>query len=387
MPMLERLASGLWDYLDTFLTWAETYDVLKFFKPTRNSRYVFPTSGFTPIGTLRGGHIDGAIVGGIVFRHMPSLVDELNYLNEGRERDVPSLNANVRYGLDCGRPKFHGESDLVMGAEVEFNVHAPGLSEEETDRTDSRYVLANTVFADKPFFGLVEEGSCRNGWEINSEPATLKYHKEKAGWDVLERAKEMGAYLNEKVGIHIHVNAPALGPYGKHKLLWFVHNHKEELVPLVGRDAPKWARFVPNQYLTTREAFSGKVTRHAPDGGVVEESFNHGGKGSAAATYDNNATVELRMFAATLEKEQLFRFLELTDALARFTRARKRPSMVRTIGEPSVIWARFCRYVGKTSCYSSLWEYMRKKQVVPKTVVEAILKEREKNAINHTKAK
>ncbi len=395
MPILGRLVSGLaqvLEWLFNFLNWAGDYDVLKFFKPTQNSRYVFPDFGYIQQTTVQNGTVYFRRA-----RRVPYFVEDLlqhwrmiqplvfQNLTEGRERDVPSLNSNVKYGV-ATVPEFHGESDLVMGAEVEFNTRSPHLVEGERDDPGFRYMLANTVFADKPFFGLVEEASCHNGWEINSEPATLKYHKEKAGWDVLEHAERMGAYLNERVGIHIHVNAAALGPYGKHKLLWFVHNHKDELIPLVGRDAPKWARFVPNEYLTTKEAFIGKVTTHQPDGGIVEESFNHAGKNSAAATYEDNATVELRMFAATLKKEQLFRFLELTDALARFTRARKRPSMVRTLREPSVIWSRFCRYVGRTSCYSSLWKYMQEKQVVPEAIVDVILEEERKNA-KHTKTK
>lgn len=139
------------------------------------------------------------------------------------------------------------------------------------------------------------------GCEIVTHPATLAYHIERAHWEVLlEQAKKFNLKSDEldKCGVHIHISRGALSSKSCSMLDYFINDKKDFWKKIARRESHYSAYVDKNMSSWGRQT----TDRHC------------------AVNLSNENTIEIRIFKGTLNKDYLFSYLEVCDALINFVK-------------------------------------------------------------------
>ncbi|MEW2507619.1 hypothetical protein AB0878_44885 [Amycolatopsis sp. NPDC047767] len=245
--------------------------------------------------------------------------------------DPDTLDADLVHDYDYKpRPVFHGEGSLHFGVELEVNTPSDRLTK-----------CAELCLRDLGNLGyLKEDSSIFEGFEIVTHPMSFPWAMANFPWVMLGRLKSEGCN-GEGTGLHIHVSRDGFAN-SSHVYRWmkFIYRNSREVQRLARRRNSDYAEFGPYVRQTVKEACKG----------------GRPGPRYAAVNTLNSATFELRMFASSLEPDQVQAALTFAAATIEYTRELSIPAIVHCRGWE---WETFTNWVSLRPEYSTLtqeWE-------------------------------
>jgi hypothetical protein len=192
------------------------------------------------------------------------------------------------------RPVFHGTGPLFVGAEIELEV--------PYDYTEQCAALADDLLGDLGY--LKADGSLRNGFEIVTHPMSYQWAMENFPWPMLTALKQDGCSTGESTGIHVHLSRAGFRS-ACHVYRWmkFIYRNQRQVTAVARRSSPEYAAFTDDD----RRA----VKNYA--------------KGACGARYraintNNTDTFELRIFASSLNPDEVQAALAFAAASVDYTR-------------------------------------------------------------------
>jgi len=183
------------------------------------------------------------------------------------------------------------------GVEVEVQVF------ERHSRNEIVDMFRDCFNKDRQFIVCKRDGSLHTekGFELSSTNASFKIHKEEFWNDFFELnpAQYVKAYNGYNCGIHIHFNRSAFTDDQLRRLNIFYHNpeNRKLIVDIAGREPNDYCRFIED------------IDYHSP----IKTS------GSAykyrVINFNNNNTVEVRIFKSNIKQISFFRYLEFVHTV------------------------------------------------------------------------
>ena len=200
--------------------------------------------------------------------------------------------------------KFNGKLSKLpfMGLELEFECrrNLPEIAEKLHDD----YINDD--------FYLKEDSSLDNGIELVSMPTTLDHWQGEEFSDnfskMLQSIKNRGGEADSSCGIHVHIDRRWMNIAHIEKFEQFFGLNKENLQLLAGRKN--------NMYCN----FRNKKSLEKLDSNKALLNFNAFTGSRGAVNWANNDTVEIRIFASTLNSNSVQAKLELCEAVFMFTK-------------------------------------------------------------------
>ncbi|WP_194818002.1 amidoligase family protein [Nocardia sp. XZ_19_385] len=226
-------------------------------------------------------------------------------------------------------PSFHGTGPLYLGLELELR----------TPRGAFGAAVESSINHLDGLGYLKEDGSITNGrgFELVTHPMSYEYAHTHFPWRLLERLRQLGAYTDDEVGIHVHVSrAGFTSPAHVYRWLKFVYRNESAVTTLARRASTRWAQFCPN----TRKRIGGIVKG--------EDLFSH--RYQAVNTRPVH-TFELRVFASSLQPQQVQAALAFADASVEYTRTLTAAQITRHNGWQ---WNAFVTWLAARPRYAPL---------------------------------
>ena len=241
-------------------------------------------------------------------------------------------------------------TDLLFGIEneIELKFNDPNRSRYENDgdsftietksgsvRVDYRRFVAFHVESSIPgLFYQKNDGSIRFGMEIVSHPATLEFWRSNK-----DRIEELFSFLRSEgcagdeastVGMHIHVTRNGMTRAHQNSFAAFVYSHKEKIEKLAGRRSNGYTKMIP----LPNSAEDNDQTKR------FEEKIINNHDRYSAVNWNNEHTVELRMFQSTLNTSHFLANIEFSHALYHFSKTR---TVLECVNNDS--WKNFCGFI------------------------------------------
>jgi hypothetical protein len=241
-----------------------------------------------------------------------------------------------------GRLKYEKKKNLYFGFELEVEC---GDDRESQAESFLEWLSKNKI---EENFYFKEDSSLDNGFEIVSHPMTRKYiHKHIKIKEMLEWLSKNGftSYDNKNCGLHIHFSRDYLKDSDIVKLKTFFKVNEKHIRKFSKRrekDFDAWATiesaYTPDELLKGISAENNR-RRHV-------------------AVNVNCDTVEIRVFAGTLNYKRFRASLQFADAVVNFI---KDSSAVCLFNGRS--WVEFLRYIKSNGQYEKLYRYLRKQKL------------------------
>lgn len=229
-------------------------------------------------------------------------------------------------------PRFHGEGPLYLGMELEIIVPY------------YRYSEAVSVVGDHlGRLGYLKQDSSiqPTGFELVTHPMSYRYAIEKFPWPLLGALEELDCETDSTVGLHVHASRDGFDSpahiYRWMKLLY----RNESPVSTIARRRSHYAPFDRTARARVKDTAKGPL--HAL-GLARHQAIN---------PYPRK-TLELRVFASSLDVQRVQAALAFTAASIDYTR-RLRVADVRAGGWE---WSRFAAWVADRPDYQPLWAEM-----------------------------
>ncbi len=229
-------------------------------------------------------------------------------------------------------PRFHGGGPLYLGLELEIIV------------PNYRYGECAAVAAEHlgSLGYLKQDSSIRpTGFELVTHPMSYQYAIERFPWPLLEALEDLDCDTDSSVGLHVHASRDGFDSpahiYRWMKLLY----RNESAVSTIARRRSRYAPF--DRTARARAKDTAKGPQHA----LGLERYQ------AINPYPRK-TLELRVFASSLDIQRVQAALAFTTASIHYTRG-LRVSDVRAGGWE---WSRFAAWVADHPDYQPLWAEM-----------------------------
>lgn len=194
-------------------------------------------------------------------------------------------------------PVFHGDGPLFLGAEIEVSTPWRGAN-----------ALARTAVDTLDGMGyLKEDGSIGDGFEIVTHPMSYAFAMDRFPWDLLPELAYMGAEATDDTGIHVHVSrAGFAGPCHMYRWMKLIYRNRRDVVRIARRTSPQWAPFREEDRRDIRDYAKKTQTRYATR--------------YSAINVTNEDTLELRIFASSLDPVEVKASLGFVAASVEYTR-------------------------------------------------------------------
>jgi hypothetical protein len=238
------------------------------------------------------------------------------YVNHVKSDRIKDYNYDPLDDLDfLGNPK----DDLYLGLELEVYV--------DKDLNDT----ANTVSDLLEGYAILKEDSSISmpGFEIVTAPCSLAIHREKIT-EFFSNNPDIDTDDDHNIGLHVHISRKPLTQLTIGKMLVFINNpdNQDGIVAIAGRSSNNWAKLSPK-----------KITD------IKKQSSRY-----EAINLQNDATVEFRIFASTIDPKLILAILEFVHALTLWV---KDQSMLR------LTWYDFTGYIRENKAlYPNLVEWL-----------------------------
>lgn len=190
-------------------------------------------------------------------------------------------------------PVFHGDGPTWLGLELEIEC--------DGDRGDDARTAVDYL-GDVGY--LKSDGSINYGFEIVTHPMSYDWAMSRFPWQMLDELEASGAN-GDNTGLHVHISRSGFGsPCHTYRWLKFIHRNADEVRRLARRSSNEWAPF------------------HAIDRRRAKDYAKGARNGNRyqAVNIQNVATLELRVFAASLKRQEVQAALGFAAASVEYTR-------------------------------------------------------------------
>ena len=235
-------------------------------------------------------------------------------------------------------PLFHHFNNIQhKGVETETEGERIYLGVElEIDKVVELNKLAKELIGisqEGRLFYLKWDSSLEHGFEIVSQPCTLKYHRAEFPWkEIMKRCQEHDAKSDDALtcGLHVHFNVTSLGYKNQEgeKVEEVEDYNLLKLIFIIERfwvNFEKFARRKENHYCerNSKNVYD-KVIKGQNEIRRINtiKDMKHGLGGRMAINLGtrNQKTIELRLFKGTLKYETFIATLEMVDYIIHFIR-------------------------------------------------------------------
>ncbi|MBI1758152.1 MAG: hypothetical protein HYR62_02840 [Actinobacteria bacterium] len=234
-------------------------------------------------------------------------------------------------------PLFHGDGPLFLGMELEV----------ETDSGQRRECaeLATDCLGDLGY--LKRDESLQHGFEVVTHPMSYPWALTGFPWQMLTDLHKVGCRTSTRTGLHVHVSRSGFGtpqPTVEHtradrclhiyRWMKFIHRNAAAVTTLAGRSSPEWAAFTSEERRAVKHYAKGRLgwNRH--------QAINTG----------NNDTLELRVFASSLDPDVVRAALAFTAASVDYTRTLSTQQVLHGAWR----WAAFIAWLAQHPAYTPL---------------------------------
>lgn len=189
---------------------------------------------------------------------------------------------------------FGSENNLPYGIEAEIEIPIDKKTETR------RFFKDLSLYKNKPFCYLKNDGSLVHGFEIVSHPADLSSHKDFQWSKVFNKLKRHGIKSDscESCGFHIHIDESFFSSTDKAKLALAIFNNQEFFETIGRRKANHYCHFGPSEWRTDQ----------------ITHLNNYNNK-YFAINFLKPETIEFRFFQGTINPDILYFNLDIIEVL------------------------------------------------------------------------
>lgn len=222
-------------------------------------------------------------------------------------------------------PMFRGTGPLYLGPEIE--IETPPYEGAECAR------LAEGFLGTLGY--LKEDGSLDDGFEIVTHPMSYEWAMANFPWQMLTELRRLGCATPDNTGIHVHVSRAAFAtPCHTYRWMKFIYRNQAQVTTLARRSSPGYAPFTDDDRRAVKHYVKGRCghTRYR------------------AINTQNDDTLELRVFASSLDPRKVQAALGFAAASVEYTR----DLTVRQITDGGWTWAAFVDWLSERPTYAPL---------------------------------
>lgn len=222
------------------------------------------------------------------------------------------------------RPVFHGSGPLFLGPEIE--IEAPHSGDWECAEIAAGHLGALGY--------LKNDDSINHGFEIVTHPMSYQWAMDNFPWHMLTDLRRRGCYASTATGIHVHVSRAGFA-CASHTYRWmkFIYRNEKQVTTLARRSCPQYAAFT----LYDRQA-------------VKYYAKGAAGQRYRAINTSNPDTFEMRIFASSLDPDEVKAALGFAAASVEYTR----DLTVHQIADGGWTWKAFVAWLGEQPTYAPL---------------------------------
>lgn len=225
-------------------------------------------------------------------------------------------------------PKFRGKGPLYLGMELEVAIDRYTLDEA------ARH--ANARLGDIAY--LKSDSSIGSGFEIVSHPMSYDFAMSDFPWELLSELPNFGAYESSECGLHVHASRRGFSDE-RHMYRWikFFYRNSANISRLARRESGQWASFSDSERKRAYEY----------------AKFGQTGERYSAINTQNRTTLEVRVFASSLDKLNVQGALGLVAGSIEYTRKLTTEDILKRKGWE---WPNFAEWLSED--YSPLKQQM-----------------------------
>ena len=223
------------------------------------------------------------------------------------------------------RPVFHGTGPLFLGPEIE--IETPHSGGQRCAR------IAHSHLGTLGY--LKEDGSLDNGFEIVTHPMSYEWALSNFPWPMLTELDEAGCCATADTGLHIHLSRAGFSsPCHTYRWMKFIYRNQPQVTTLAGRTSDRWAAFTDDDRRAVKDYAKGGT-----------------GERYRAINTNNLTTLELRIFASSLNPQRVRAVFGFAAASVEYTRGLTVDAIVQRRGWA---WPAFVDWIGARPVYEPL---------------------------------
>jgi len=201
------------------------------------------------------------------------------------------------------RPIFHGGGPLYLGAEIEVGTPPGGY------RACARIAASHLGRLGY----LKDDSSIGDGFEIVTHPMSYPWAVDHFPWRMFEELRYNGCRATTRTGLHVHLSRDGFScPSHVYRWMKFIYRNERQVTTLARRVSPEYAAFTDSD----------------------RQAVKYYAKGAKSARYQainsgNDDTFELRIFASSLDPQEVKAALGFAAASVGYTRQLTVPDICR----------------------------------------------------------
>lgn len=234
-------------------------------------------------------------------------------------------------------PSFYGKGPLFLGMELEL----------ESRDFDDTIEVAAQAFGDLAYFK--EDGSLgAGGFEIVTHPMDYTYATDHFPFEALTDLQRAGGYIRESSnGIHVHVSrAGFAGPCHMFRWMKLLYRNEREVSRLARRRSSEWASF---------DSYARQAQKEIVKPGSRGQRASRGLGRYHAINTANEQTLEVRVFASTLDPEVAAGTLAFVASSVEYTRGLDSQKVIKGDGWA---WGRYVSWLRDRETYTPALDLM-----------------------------
>lgn len=239
------------------------------------------------------------------------------------------------------RPVFHGTGPVFLGAELEISTY--GANTRKAAELATRHLGS--------FGYLKSDSSIGTGFEIVTHPFTYAWGLDHYPWAMLDDLRDMGCEASESCGMHVHVSrAGFANPAHMYRWMKFVYRNQHAVQAIARRESTQWASFDRYERQNIIYRCKPELFRRGYDRYGYPMQLPYPNRYVAINTLPEQ-TVEMRVFASTLNATEVQAALGLADASVEYTRRLSAHEIVKSNGWA---WQAFTAWLSDRTEYAPL---------------------------------
>lgn len=246
------------------------------------------------------------------------------------------------------RPVFYGTGPLFMGMELEV----------ETPNTGKSLSVVTDTLGDLAY--VKEDSSIRHGFEIVTHPMDWSYVDTQFPWRVLPDLRATGAQVNpDENGLHVHLSRSGFdGPCHVFRWMKLLHRNRSRVSVLARRDSDQWAAWNRSTRRMTKFIAKPELQHNRFITRDQREFLRYNGfTRYEAINTTNAATFELRMFASSLDSQEVAAALAFASSSVEYARILTPQDILKKDGWN---WRGYSEFVAQTPSYAPLHKELTK---------------------------